>query len=52
MPVSLLDSQLQTLEPLQDDENGEAVDVTPPPVEIVEEFLGRVDVVTPNGETR
>jgi gluconokinase len=52
MPVSLLQSQLQTLEPLQEGENGEAVDVTPPPVEIVEQFLECTDIVHPTGEAR
>jgi len=35
MPASLLDSQLATLEPLQDDEAGCAVDVSPPVREVV-----------------
>lgn len=45
MPPSLLESQERTLEPLQDDENGEVVDVTPPPDRIVDEFSGRVETV-------
>jgi gluconokinase len=51
MPVSLLESQLATLEPLQGDENGEAVDVTPPPAEIVEQFLARTHIVHPGGRS-
>jgi gluconokinase len=35
MPVSLLDSQLRTLEPLQPDEQGTAVDVGAPVEEVV-----------------
>lgn len=38
MPASLLVSQEQTLEPLQDDERGWALDITPTPAEIVVEF--------------
>jgi gluconokinase len=41
MPVSLLESQERTLEPLQDDENGWAFDITPSPAEIVDEFVAR-----------
>ncbi|WP_332661840.1 gluconokinase [Aeromicrobium sp.] len=41
MPASLLTSQEQTLEPLQDDENGWAFDITPSPAEIVDEFVAR-----------
>ncbi len=52
MPVSLLESQERTLEPLGEDENGEAVDVTPAPTEIVEEFLERSDIVHPTGGDR
>ena len=35
MPVSLLDSQLETLEPLEPDEHGAVVDVAPPVEEVV-----------------
>jgi gluconokinase len=35
MPVSLLDSQFATLEPLQPDEHGVAVDIAPPVGEVV-----------------
>ncbi|MBW9205543.1 gluconokinase [Mumia sp. zg.B53] len=45
MPVSLLQSQEDTLEPLQPDENGEVLDIAPPPAEIVDTFLGRVEAV-------
>ena len=39
MPVTLLDSQLATLEPLQPDERGVVVDVAPPLPEVVEHIL-------------
>ena len=39
MPVTLLDSQLATLEPLQPDERGVVVDVTPPLPQVVEHIL-------------
>ena len=39
MPVTLLDSQLATLQPLQPDERGVVVDVTPPIAEVVENIL-------------
>ena len=39
MPASLLDSQLDTLEPLQDDEDGITLDVVQPPDRLVEQFL-------------
>jgi gluconokinase len=35
MPVSLVDSQFQTLEPLRRDETGAAVDASAPPADIV-----------------
>jgi gluconokinase len=35
MPVSLLDSQLDTLEPLEPDEHGVVVDIAPPVEEVV-----------------
>ena len=41
MPASLLESQEKTLEPLQDDENGWAFDITPSPAEIVDAFAVR-----------
>ena len=41
MPTSLLESQEKTLEPLQDDENGWAFDITPSPAEIVDAFVVR-----------
>ncbi|MFI5953314.1 gluconokinase [Cryptosporangium sp. NPDC051539] len=42
MPVSLVDSQFATLEPLGDDENGAAIDGGQTPEEIVDEALGRL----------
>ncbi|AEG43512.1 gluconokinase [Isoptericola variabilis] len=42
MPTSLLPSQLATLEPLGDDEDGLAVDVAAPPEEIAESVLARL----------
>lgn len=41
MPPSLVDSQLRTLEPLQDDEPGAAFDLRMTPGRIVDEFLDR-----------
>lgn len=41
MPPSLLTSQERTLEPLQDDENGWALDITPTPGKIVDGFVVR-----------
>ncbi len=45
MPLSLLESQEKTLEPLQDDENGWAFDITPSPQEIVDAFVDRAGLV-------
>jgi gluconokinase len=42
MPASLLDSQLDALEPLGPDEAGIVVDIEPAPAEIVEEIARRV----------
>jgi gluconokinase len=39
MPASLVDSQLDTLEPLQDDETGLRLDLGAPVVQIVEQLL-------------
>ncbi|HEX4400042.1 MAG TPA: gluconokinase [Galbitalea sp.] len=39
MPTSLLESQLRTLEPLDANEHGTEVDVTPPPPILVNEVL-------------
>jgi gluconate kinase len=39
MPASLLDSQLDTLEPLTDDENGLTLDATADPDILVAEVL-------------
>ena len=44
MPTTLLESQLATLEPLDDDEPGAVVDVTPPIDEVVEEAVNAVRV--------
>ena len=44
MPASLLRSQFETLEPLDDDEAGEVVDVTPPVDEVIEEAINAVRV--------
>ena len=49
MPASLLESQEQTLEPLQDDENGWSFDITPSPAEIVDEFVALAGL--PQGRT-
>ncbi|WP_454860806.1 gluconokinase [Promicromonospora soli] len=43
MKPEMLDSQLAALEPLQDDEPGFTVDVTPRPDQIVEEILRGLD---------
>ena len=47
MPVTLLGSQLATLEPLQADERGVVVDVTPPLPEVVENILTALKKDTP-----
>jgi carbohydrate kinase (thermoresistant glucokinase family) len=39
MPTTLLDSQLATLEPLQDDEAGIVLDIARPPAELVRQIL-------------
>jgi gluconokinase len=44
MPTGLLKSQFETLEPLDDDEAGAVVDVTPPLDEVVEESVNAVRV--------
>jgi len=41
MPLTLLDSQLATLEPLQDDENGLRVDIAGSPDQIADVILAR-----------
>ncbi|PUB25008.1 gluconate kinase (SKI family) [Promicromonospora sp. AC04] len=43
MKPEMLDSQLAALEPLEDDEPGFAVDITPRPDQIVDEILHRLD---------
>lgn len=42
MPTSLLQSQFDTLEDLEDDESGAVVDVSPPVDEVVEEAVNAV----------
>jgi gluconate kinase len=42
MPVSLLDSQMATLEPLQPDERGAVIDVTTPLEVVIEKALSAV----------
>ena len=44
MPTTLLRSQCDTLEPLDDDEAGEVVDVSPPLDEVIEEAVNTVRV--------
>lgn len=44
MPLSLLESQEQTLEALQDDERGWAFDITPSPGQIVDEFVAKAEL--------
>ena len=44
MPTSLLRSQFETLEPLDDDEDGAVIDVTPPIDEVIEESVNAVRV--------
>jgi gluconokinase len=44
MPASLLQSQFDTLEPLDEDEEGAVVDVSPPVDEVVEEAVNAVRV--------
>jgi len=42
MPASLLDSQLDTLEPLEPDEHGVVVDIGPPLEEVVEKLVEKL----------
>ncbi|MEO5709481.1 MAG: gluconokinase [Nocardioidaceae bacterium] len=44
MPTTLLQSQFDTLEPLEDDEAGAAIDVSPPIDEVIEEAVNAVRV--------
>jgi gluconokinase len=46
MPTSLLPSQLATLEPLDDDEDGLTADVAAPPEEIVDDVVARCSAPT------
>ncbi|HEX6148218.1 gluconokinase [Nocardioides sp.] len=48
MPPSLLESQLDTLEPLGEDEAGFTVDVAQSPEQIAEAILGRLDLLPGN----
>jgi gluconokinase len=43
MPPSLLQSQFDTLEPLQDDEVGVVVDVTPPLEQVVDRAVAAIE---------
>jgi gluconokinase len=43
MPASLLDSQLATLEPLEDDEPGARISGAAPPAAVVDELLAVLD---------
>ena len=45
MPPALLTSQLATLEPLQDDEDGIVVSIAPSTAEIVAEIIARLSLV-------
>ena len=44
MPSSLLVSQEETLEPLQDDEDGWALDIAPEPEQIVNQFVALAEL--------
>ena len=50
MPASLLDSQFETLEPLEDDEQGFVVDVDQPVDQIVEAAVAGLDTAPTRGE--
>ena len=49
MPPELLESQLDTLEPLEDDERGVLVDVANPPERIGRIVMAQLDQVQPGG---
>lgn len=49
MPAALLDSQLQTLEPLAEDEAGVVVDIAEPPARLVEQVLTAVPGLLADG---
>ena len=51
MPVSLLDSQLATLEPLQQDEAGVRFDVGRPPAELADAIVERLRGAQPSEST-
>jgi gluconokinase len=42
MPITLLDSQLRDLEPLQPDEAGITLDITQPPDALVASIIGSI----------
>jgi gluconokinase len=46
MPVSLLDSQLRDLEPLQQDERGVRVDIALPPAQLVQQVMQPFETAT------
>jgi gluconokinase len=46
MPMSLLTSQFETLEPLEPDEDGFAVDVAQPPEQVADHIVGRLSAGT------
>ena len=46
MPAALLDSRLETLEPLQPDEDGVVIDVTGEPHELVGRALATLDLAS------
>ena len=48
MPASLITSQLETLEPLEADERGDALDLTHPVMSIVDEFTTARHLNAPN----
>lgn len=49
MPVSLLKSQLDTLEPLEPDEDGIVLDLAMPPEELIDEAVRRLDLPRAGG---
>ncbi len=48
MPTGLLRSQLETLEPLEDDEDGVVVDVSPGAAEVAQDALAALRISTPH----
>jgi gluconokinase len=51
MPLSLLDSQFATLEPLQDDEDGVVLDLSLTPEELVDEAIRRLGLPLESADT-